>query len=67
MHVGHLYATFHQAEGAETCLKLYLWFWKYVAFYNIAIVIELAQTYQSKVGGGNDPVYGEGGEQDEGS
>ena len=37
------------------------------SFKHIAIVIELALTYQSKVGGGNDPVYDESGEEDEGS
>ena len=60
MKAGHLHASFHQAEGSKTSLEL--------QFIISAMFCLPAQgAYQSEVGGGDDPVYGEGGEEDEGS
>ena len=59
MQARHLHASFHQAEGSKTCLEL--------QFIISAIFCFLAHwTHQSEVGGGDDPVDGEGGEEDEG-
>ena len=60
----HLHSAFHQAEGSQTCLEL-----QFVICCFLILTHHTGdhRAYQSKVCGGNDPVYGEGAEEDESS